>query len=198
MALDEKTKQGMESGLEHAVRIVRTRISQFEQNILLPCMESSRQFAYRRPIAAILVSVFSLLSLLPVASFMGFVILVTATFVSIGLGSALIASTLLIVVAGGVLASILGTLLVASILVTGAVVTVFVTFRLVRHLASQGDLKQGVVGWARETRIGLRWPAPESAGSLVINHDQVKKEPSVPSSLEEWHPMSNGSGDRDS
>jgi hypothetical protein len=72
MALDEKIKQGMEFGLEHAVRIVQTRISQsvisqgqhnkadvnlavyrFEQKVLQPCMEYGRQFADRRPIPAV-------------------------------------------------------------------------------------------------------------------------------------------------
>jgi hypothetical protein len=97
---------------------------------------------------------------------------------------------------GGVLTFVLGAVLLASIFLTGTVVAIFVTFRLVQHLASRGDLKQGVVGWAHETRIRFRWPAPESSGSVVVNHDQVKKEPSATSGLEGWHSVGNVPGEQ--
>ena len=87
---------------------------------------------------------------------------------------------------------VLGALLLASIFLTGAIVTLAITLRLMQHLAFRRDLKQGFLGWAQETRSRLGWPITESNGPLVMNGDRVKKEASAVSGSDGRDHGSNG------
>jgi hypothetical protein len=101
---------------------------------------------------------------------------------------------LLVITTGGVLTFVLGALLLASCFFTGAVVILFIILRLVQHLASRGDLKNGILGWSHEMRGRLGWSVAESNGTLLTSGDHVKKEASAGAVSEEWQPVNGSDG----
>ncbi|KAF8581786.1 hypothetical protein K439DRAFT_1662118 [Ramaria rubella] len=184
MSPHDEAKQDMESGLEHAVRVVQARLSQFEQSIFKPSLDSSARFSERRPITTILICIFTMFSVLPVTSFLGFAVLVTAAFFFIGLAGAFTVSIALVISAAVALVITLIPLLLMSVFLTISVVTLFVIIRLGEHLTSESNLKQGFVGWARETRDRLKWQATQE--SPVAADNKFKRELTAPNS-DEWH-----------
>ncbi|KAL9709280.1 hypothetical protein Ac2012v2_007634 [Leucoagaricus gongylophorus] len=174
----------MLSAVQHAC-------TQFEYTYTRPTYHSMRDYFDQRPIISTFVTIFTLLSLIPIVFFVGTSLFVLITFILTALFVALSASLGIILFCCtfhcsplfptltqtvGFLALVLFGILLASLFLTVAALMSYSFIRLALHIQREGPWN-GVSEWQRETRNSLL-----TKQNNVTRFDRiVKKEEQEPS-----------------
>jgi len=161
-------KEDMQKLMNEAVGIVHEQANRVEQDFLAPVYAWYQDNARRYPTTTVFLTVFSLLSLLPVATFLAFSTVVFSTFVFGAVAAAVIAAGSVCAVAGSILLFILSFLLGAAIFITSSYVTALLAYRLWFHVFDKEG--RGVEAWLRESvsRFGLAQTEGHRAGTSLV------------------------------
>lgn len=145
--------------------IIQIQVLSFHRKIVRPYLESGQSFAERHPVISLFISVFSILSFIPVVTFIGFSLLVTLSFVSIGVTCALIASSALISGAAVILFISLGIIFLTSIFFSASILAFFALFKVSQQIAGGHGVKFNP---GQETNGPLKWLSISQGGGDKI------------------------------
>ncbi|KAG2366374.1 hypothetical protein BDR07DRAFT_1606924 [Suillus spraguei] len=181
------------SYLEGSTHLVLAYADIIERKYARPALDKISRYLESQPLTTTWVTMtmtlFAVMSILPILSFIGLSIFALCSSMSIALAFGFAAVVALEIMFATVLLLVLGGLLLLSFVVTTSSAMAYLTFRLGQHLQRQGRF--GIVEWAQETTQHFTSVTvkPEddddSDGSgVLIAHeanDQVKRENSSPS-----------------
>ncbi|KAF9453298.1 hypothetical protein P691DRAFT_771481 [Macrolepiota fuliginosa MF-IS2] len=149
--------------------LVQDACSQFERDYARPVYRDLKLYFKERPIISTFVTIFTLLSLIPIALFAGTSVFFFLSLTVSSLILAFLAAFSVILALFAALSLVLfGTLLV-SIFLTGATLSSYALLRLALHIQREGP-SAGVSEWGKETKhafIARKQPAPVSDRNLI-------------------------------
>ncbi|KXN85607.1 hypothetical protein AN958_11095 [Leucoagaricus sp. SymC.cos] len=162
---------------DRSAAIVQDAATQFEKLYARPAYQNMRVYFEERPIISTFVTIFTLISLVPIAFFAGTSLFIFTTFTLTSLLIAIFASFSIILFCFGLLALVLfGTFLV-SLFLTGATVASYSIIRLALHVQREGATT-GISEWGRETRDSLLVKQPKPINSILAaepsTEDQIR------------------------
>ncbi|KIM47885.1 hypothetical protein M413DRAFT_439566 [Hebeloma cylindrosporum] len=153
----EGQKDELSTQFDRSISIVRDYTNRFEHDYARPVLNSSWAFFDKRPISAVFIAFFSLLSFVPIITFLGTSIFVIAAFTTVALSGAAIAAFVVILGFLAVLVSILAAAFFTSITLTVLVVSAYILVRFAILVRREGA--SGIADWASETKrqFNGRW-----------------------------------------
>ncbi|EKM78383.1 hypothetical protein AGABI1DRAFT_129498 [Agaricus bisporus var. burnettii JB137-S8] len=157
---------------DKSTSLVRDTFSQFEQQYARPAYSNMHVYFRERPITSTFVTVFTLLSLIPVAFFAGIASFIFATFTLAALFLAVAASSIVILACFAFLLCVLIGAFLLSLFLTGAALSSYALVRLAHHVQREGP-SAGVSEWKKETKSAFMRSRPTTQDAA----DQGKKEP---------------------
>ncbi|KAG8978950.1 hypothetical protein FRB94_012026 [Tulasnella sp. JGI-2019a] len=172
----QPVREDMQKLMNEAVVLVRDQAKSVEHDFLEPVYAWYQLNARMYPTTTVFLTVFALLSLLPVTSFIAFSSVVFATCISGALTVAVIATGTVCAVAGTFLLFTLALMLGATILITCTYLCALLAYRLYFHAIDEDG--RGVEAWVRESfaRFGLsESPAEHGAQEHSLQTRKVVK-----------------------
>jgi hypothetical protein len=181
------------SYLEGSTLVVQAYTDIIERKYARPALDKISRYFQGQPLTmtwiTMTLTLFAVMSILPVLSFIGLSIFALCSSMSIALTFGFAAVVALETVFATVLLLLLGGLLLFSFIVTTFGAMTYLTFRLCQHLQTQGRF--GIAEWAQETKQHFASVSvkPEDnndsdeSGVLVAHetNDKVKRENRSPS-----------------
>jgi len=151
----QPVKEDMHKLMNEAVGLVQDQANRVEHDFLEPVYAWYQLNARMYPTTTVFLSVFSLLSLLPVATFIAFSTVVFASCITGAVTVALVAACSVCAIAGTILLFTLALTLGGAVCITSTYVTALLTYRLYFHLFDKEG--RGLEAWLRESlaRFGL-------------------------------------------
>ncbi|KIO30128.1 hypothetical protein M407DRAFT_242324 [Tulasnella calospora MUT 4182] len=139
----------MQELMKEAVVMVRGQAHRMETDVITPMYDSYQQLAKDHPAFAVFAVVFTLLSIIPVTSFLLFGAIVFGSFVIGAICTAVAVSLGVCAIAGGFLLFTLALIFGFAIFVTSTYVFIRLGLRFVFHLYS--DEGRGLGAWTQES-----------------------------------------------
>ncbi|KAG2057980.1 hypothetical protein BDR06DRAFT_951085 [Suillus hirtellus] len=181
------------SYLEGSTLVVQAYTDIIERKYARPALDKISTYFQGQPLTmtwvTITLTLFAVLSILPVLSFIGLSIFALCSSMSIALAFAFAAVVALETMFATVLLLVLGGLLLFSFIVTTFGAMAYLTFRLVQHLQIHGRF--GIAEWAHKTKQHFTSVSVKPEGSddldesgVLVAHeanDTVKRENLSPS-----------------
>jgi len=172
----QPVKEDMHKLMNEAVGLVQDQANRVEHDFLEPVYAWYQLNARMYPTTTVFLSVFSLLSLLPVATFIAFSTVVFASCITGAVTVALVAACSVCAIAGTILLFTLALTLGGAVCITSTYVTALLTYRLYFHLFDKEG--RGLEAWLRESlaRFGLtQSTGPSRLRSRPVN--RCRQEP---------------------
>ncbi|KAF8645815.1 hypothetical protein AX16_007558 [Volvariella volvacea WC 439] len=154
-------QEDLSSYFNRSASAVQAYADRFEHEYARPALQASQAFYAEQPITALFVAVFSILSILPVLTFIGFSIFVFLFTFVVAILSAICISSGICIASFFFLLFTLFAVLCISIFITLLALLAYTTYRLA-VLVRQGG-REGVSEWAHETKDSLT-----QVGSRVV------------------------------
>ncbi|KAH7925351.1 hypothetical protein BV22DRAFT_1195251 [Leucogyrophana mollusca] len=143
-------QEHLSSYFEKSASIVRQYADNFEHNYARPAMDYCIERFQAQPVTITFLTIFCVLSFLPVLSFIGISIFVVSFFTFTALACAFIASAIAETMFVAILVSTLGALFLVSILLTALALFSYLSLRL--GVLVRADGRSGITEWAHETK----------------------------------------------
>ncbi|KIK07184.1 hypothetical protein K443DRAFT_673743 [Laccaria amethystina LaAM-08-1] len=151
----EQVSGDLSSYFDKSAAIVRTYTDKLEHHYARPAMKTSRAYFDDRPISAIFIAIFSMLSFLPAVTFLGISLLIIVASTVTALVFAFLAAVAVALTLLTCLASTLIATAFASAFLTFALISSYLFLRLV--ILVRRDSVLGIPAWVGETKQRLMY-----------------------------------------
>ncbi|KAF5312986.1 hypothetical protein D9619_003151 [Psilocybe cf. subviscida] len=146
-------KDALSSQFNNSISMVQSLTTRLEHDYVRPGLLKYQQFFARRPLTAIIIGIFAVLSVFPVITFIGLSFSLSAIFILAALTVALCASGAVVLAFFTALLGVLILTFITALFLTAVTISSFSFFRFVVLLRAQGAA--GAYMWVLETKDTL-------------------------------------------
>ncbi|KAI0088241.1 hypothetical protein BDY19DRAFT_186714 [Irpex rosettiformis] len=165
--------------VERTATATRELADWFDAKYARPSMSFTQQAWLTRPVLTTFLIILTALSAIPILLFLMLAIMVSITFIAIGLGIAIVSAAAVITFTGALLVCLLIFLVFVAIGLTGFTLATLFSYRYLASVRTNG-IREGTTQWVQETRGQLSGTPvqPQSDGAIYKNGICSVKSPS--------------------